>query len=74
MALSILCAAITVALTLYVPILTGDAIDYIIDKGLVNFDPVLSIVMLSNPRNMPVIEHHNLVGMHNGSRALRHDK
>ena len=43
-ALSILCAAITVALTLYVPILTGDAIDYIIDKGLVNFDPVLSIV------------------------------
>jgi ATP-binding cassette subfamily B protein len=42
--LSILCAAITVALTLYVPILTGDAIDYIIDKGLVNFDPVLSIV------------------------------
>ena len=43
-ALSILCAAVTVALTLYVPILTGDAIDYIIDKGLVNFDPVLSIV------------------------------
>lgn len=42
--LSILCAAITVALTLYVPILTGDAIDYIIDKGLVDFDPVLSIV------------------------------
>lgn len=42
--LSILCAAITVALTLYVPILTGDAIDYIIDKGFVDFDPVLSIV------------------------------
>ncbi|MDE7297761.1 MAG: ABC transporter ATP-binding protein/permease, partial [Lachnospiraceae bacterium] len=43
-ALSILCAAATVALTLYVPILTGDAIDYIIDKGLVAFDPILSIV------------------------------
>lgn len=42
--LSILCAAITVALTLYVPILTGNAIDYIIDKGFVDFDPVLSIV------------------------------
>ncbi len=42
--LSILCAAVTVALTLYVPILTGDAIDYIIDKGFVAFDPVLSIV------------------------------
>ncbi|MDE7211849.1 MAG: ABC transporter ATP-binding protein, partial [Lachnospiraceae bacterium] len=43
-AVSILCAALTVALTLYVPILTGDAIDYIIDKGLVDFDPVLAIV------------------------------
>ena len=42
--ISILCAAVTVALTLYVPILTGDAIDYIIEKGLVDFDPVLSIV------------------------------
>ncbi len=42
--LSILCAAVTVALTLYVPILTGDAIDHIIDKGLVDFDEVLVIV------------------------------
>ena len=43
-ALSILCAAVTVALTLYVPILTGDAIDYIIAEGLVAFTPVLAIV------------------------------
>ena len=42
--LSILCAAVTVALTLYVPILTGEAIDHIIDKGLVDFDEVLVIV------------------------------
>ena len=31
----------TVALTLYVPILTGEAIDYIIDKGKVDFAHVL---------------------------------
>ena len=35
--LSILMAALTVAGTLYVPILVGDAIDFIIKKGQVNF-------------------------------------
>lgn len=35
--LSIAAAAVTVVLTLYVPILTGEAIDYIIDKGKVDF-------------------------------------
>lgn len=43
-AVSLLCAAVTVALTLYVPILTGDAIDYIVEEGLVEFDPILDII------------------------------
>lgn len=43
--ISILMAAFTVALTLYVPILTGDAIDLIIDKGLVDFQGVGDILV-----------------------------
>lgn len=43
MILSIIFAAVTVALTLYLPILTGDAIDLIIDKGLVDFKGILEI-------------------------------
>ena len=35
--LSLLMAAATVVLTLYLPILTGEAVDGIIAKGLVNF-------------------------------------
>lgn len=42
--LSLIFAAITVALTLYFPILTGRAIDLIVDKGLVDFDGILSIL------------------------------
>ena len=41
---SILLAAITVIATLYVPILTGDAIDLIIDKGLVDFEGIKNIL------------------------------
>lgn len=41
---SILLAAITVALTLYLPILTGQAIDHIVAKGLVNFLGILAIL------------------------------
>lgn len=41
---SILMAALTVALTLYLPILTGDAIDLIIDKGLVDFPGIMVIL------------------------------
>ena len=37
LALSIASAAVTVALTLYLPILTGKAIDLILEKGLVDF-------------------------------------
>ena len=42
--LSLIFAAISVALTLYFPILTGRAIDLIVDKGLVDFDGILSIL------------------------------
>lgn len=43
--LSVLLAAATVALTLYFPILTGDAIDLIMEKGLVDFDGMFSILL-----------------------------
>lgn len=42
--LSILLAAVTVALTLYVPILTGRAIDLIVGKGNVSFDSIFAIL------------------------------
>lgn len=42
--ISILLAAVTVACTLYVPILTGNAIDLIIDEGFVDFDGIISII------------------------------
>lgn len=43
--ISILMAALTVGLTLYVPILIGDAIDLIIGKGLVDFQGIAHILM-----------------------------
>ena len=42
--LSLLMAAATVVLTLYLPILTGDAVDGIIAKGLVNFTGLFKIL------------------------------
>lgn len=44
--ISILLAAATVALTLYLPILTGKAIDHILAQGLVDFDGILTILEL----------------------------
>lgn len=41
---SIACAAITVTLTLYIPILTGDVIDYIIEPGKVDFVVILAML------------------------------
>lgn len=41
---SILCAAATVTMTLYIPILTGDAIDCIIGQGRVDFAAILLIL------------------------------
>lgn len=43
--LSIFFAAVTVALTLYMPILIGDAIDLIVGKNDVNFDKILTILV-----------------------------
>ena len=42
---SIVLATITVALTLYFPILTGQAIDLIVEKGFVDFDGILQIAI-----------------------------
>lgn len=41
---SVVLAAITVLLTLYIPILTGQAIDFIVDKGLVDFTGIFKIL------------------------------
>ena len=41
---SLIFAAVTVALTLYLPILTGDALDLIVEKGLVDFTGILAIL------------------------------
>ena len=43
--LSFLCAALTVLLTLYIPIAVGDAIDYIIEPGKVHMDFIISILI-----------------------------
>lgn len=43
-ALSGLLAAISVALTLYIPIVVGDAIDLIVDAGQVDFDGILPLL------------------------------
>ncbi len=43
-ALSFICAAISVASTLYAPILTGKAIDLIIEPGKVDFDGIKDII------------------------------
>lgn len=42
--ISIFLAAVTVALTLYIPILTGRAVDLIVAKGLVDFAGILTIL------------------------------
>lgn len=43
-ALSFICAAVSVASTLYAPILTGNAIDLIIEPGKVDFDGIKNII------------------------------
>lgn len=43
--LSLVFAVVMVAATLYIPVLTGQAIDHIIDKGLVEFSAVFSILI-----------------------------
>ena len=46
LALSLVLAAVTVALTLYLPKLTGFAVDEIIEQGRVNFTGILQILKL----------------------------
>ena len=41
---SVLLAALTVALTLYIPILIGDAVDLIVDKGLVDLPGIFDVM------------------------------
>ena len=43
LACSLLCAAISVAATLFVPVLFGDAIDCIVGKNAVDFDTVWAL-------------------------------
>lgn len=43
--ISFLAAVISVGLTLYAPVLIGDGIDFIIDKGNVDFDLLLPIII-----------------------------
>ncbi len=43
---SIILAALTVATTLYVPVLTGDAVDLIVDKGQVDMPGILKILVI----------------------------
>ncbi len=42
--MSLIFAAVTVGLTLYIPKLTGEAIDLIIDKGFVDFEGIFDIL------------------------------
>lgn len=42
--ISILLATVTVAMTLYFPIITGDAVDLIVEQGVVDFDGILVLI------------------------------
>lgn len=43
--LSMALAVVSVAGTLYVPVLIGNVIDFIVDKGLVNFDEIIPVLI-----------------------------
>ena len=45
-AVSLLLAALSVALTLYVPIVVGDAIDFIVEAGRVDFAQILRCLVV----------------------------
>ncbi len=46
LALSLFLAAVSVAMTLYVPLLTGDAIDLIIDRGQVDYNGIFKVLII----------------------------
>ena len=79
LSLSLLCAAGFVALSLIIPLLTGNAIDYILDFGAVNFKGVTKICLLIAACTaaaalcqwiMTVLNHRIAYGM---VKKLRHD-
>lgn len=45
LAIALISAVISVSLTLYIPVLIGDAVDNIIDKGNVNFENIIIILI-----------------------------
>lgn len=45
LALSMLLAGVSVAGSLYIPVLIGNVIDFIIDKGLVQFDKIIPVLI-----------------------------
>ena len=45
LALSMLLAGVSVAGSLYIPVLIGNVIDFIIDKGLVQFDRIIPVLI-----------------------------
>ena len=45
LALSMLLAGVSVAGSLYIPVLIGNVIDFIIDKGLVRFDRIIPVLI-----------------------------
>lgn len=45
LAIALISAVISVSLTLYIPVLIGDAVDNIIDKGNVNFENIIRILI-----------------------------
>ena len=47
LALSLIFATVVVVLTLYLPVLTGNAVDLIVDKGQVNFEGITAILQRS---------------------------
>ena len=42
--LSLLCAAVSVGLSLYIPVLVGEAIDYMVGKGMVDFAEIGRVI------------------------------
>ena len=45
--LSLVLATVTVGMTLYFPILVGDALDYVIEKGNVDFSGIMQVLKIA---------------------------
>ena len=71
LAASLILAVLTVALTLYAPVLTGDAIDYMIGIGQVDFEALtallirLGVVVHSRPSESDLLQRQcDVAGLH----------